>query len=45
VPYDLYPTYVDLLRNEKPLKIYLNSDKPEWNQLLTGDEPVGEGEH
>jgi hypothetical protein len=44
IPYDLYPTYVDLLRNEKPLNIYLNSDKPEWNQLLTGTEPVGEGE-
>ncbi len=45
IPYDLYPTYIDLLRNEKPLNIYLNTDKPEWNQLLTGNEPVGEGEH
>lgn len=45
IPYDLYPTYIDLLRNEKPLNIYLNSDKPEWNQLLTGAEPVGESEH
>lgn len=44
IPYDLYPTYIDLLRNEKPLNIYLNSDKPEWNQLTTGNEPVGEGE-
>ena len=44
LPYDLYPTYIDLLRNEKPVNMYLNSDKPEWNQLLTGDEPVGEGE-
>jgi hypothetical protein len=44
LPYDLYPTYIDLLRNEKPLNIYLNSDKPEWNQLLTGNEPIGEGE-
>ncbi len=45
VPYDLYPWYIDLLRNEKPLSIYLNSDKPEWNELRSGDEPVGEGEH
>ncbi len=44
IPYDLYPTYIDLLRNEKPLSIYLNSDKPEWNQLLSGNEPAGEAE-
>jgi hypothetical protein len=44
LPYDLYPTYIDLLRNEKPLNLYFNSDKPEWNQLMTTEEPIGEGE-
>jgi hypothetical protein len=42
LPYDLYPSYIDLLRNEKPVSISLNSDKPEWNMLYTGDELVGE---
>jgi hypothetical protein len=36
--------YVDMLRNEKPIYAYLNSDKPEWNSITTSAEPVGEGE-
>jgi len=36
--------YMDLLRNEKPVHAYINSDKSVWNQLYTGEEPVGEGE-
>jgi hypothetical protein len=36
--------FVDMLRNEKPVTAYLNSDKPQWNQLFTGKEPVGEAE-
>jgi hypothetical protein len=44
LPYELYPTCIDLLRNEKPVSMYFNSDRPEWNQLLTGNEPVGDGE-
>jgi len=36
--------YVDVLRNEKPVYAYLNSDRPEWNNLSTSLEPVGEQE-
>jgi hypothetical protein len=36
--------FVDLVRNEKPIFAYLNSDKPEWNYLRSGPEPVGEEE-
>ena len=35
---------VDLLRNEKPLELYLNTDG-KWGSILTKEmEPVGEGE-
>jgi hypothetical protein len=43
-PISLMPIYIDLLRNEKPVFGYLNSEKPEWNSISTGHEPVGEGE-
>ena len=36
--------YIDLLRNEKPVYAYLNSDKPGWNNISTSKEPVGEEE-
>lgn len=39
------PGFVDMVRNEKPLFAYLNSDKPEWNSLRTSYEPVGEEEN
>ncbi len=44
LPFKEMPPFVDLVRNEKPLYAYLNSDKPEWNSLKTSKEPVGEGE-
>lgn len=37
-------TFVDLVRNEKPIYAYLNSDRPEWNYVRSGPEPVGEEE-
>lgn len=37
-------TYIDILRNEKPVYAYVNSEKPEWSNISTGHEPVGEGE-
>jgi hypothetical protein len=40
---DIAP-YVDLLRNEKPLTVYLDSENPWRNSILSGLEPVGEGE-
>jgi hypothetical protein len=36
--------FVDLLRNEKPVSVYLNSVTPRVNTLFTGPEPPGEGE-
>jgi hypothetical protein len=44
LPFKEMGPFVDLLRNEKPVTAYLNSDKPQWNQLSTGKEPVGEAE-
>jgi len=37
--------FVDLLRNEKPVYAYLNSDIPAWNSIRTTQEPVGEEEN
>lgn len=36
--------YVDLLRNEKPIFLYMDSVSPELNHIRTSNEPVGEGE-
>lgn len=44
VPRWQYEWFLDLLRNEKPVYCYLNSDTPKWNSLYTGAEPVGERE-
>lgn len=44
LPFKDMLTYVDMVRNEKPLYAYLNSDKPEWNSIKTSNEPVGEEE-
>jgi len=44
VPFDEMHNYVDLVRNEKPVYAYLNSEKPQWNCLSTAMETVGEEE-
>lgn len=44
IPRWQFEWFVDLLRNEKPVYCYLNSDTPKWNSLYTGPEPVGEAE-
>ncbi|MBM4465726.1 MAG: hypothetical protein FJ014_09280 [Chloroflexi bacterium] len=44
LPAEQFSWYIDLLRNEKPVYAYLNSDRPIDNYLYTGEEPVGEGE-
>lgn len=36
--------YLDLLRNEKPVKANINTTSPDESLLFTGAEPVGEGE-
>ncbi len=45
LPFKEMPVYLDIVRNEKPIYAYLNSDKPEWNSIKTANEPVGEEEH
>lgn len=44
LPFEQMQNYVDLLRNEKPLYAYLNSNRPEWNNIKTTNEPIGEEE-
>lgn len=44
VPRWQFEWFLDLVRNEKPVYCYLNSDTPKWNSLYTGQEPVGEQE-
>lgn len=44
VPVDEMSHYVDLVRNEKPIYAYLNSENPQWNAISTSKEPVGEEE-
>lgn len=44
LPFKDMPPFVDMIRNEKPIYAYLNSNRPEWNRLSTSQEPVGEGE-
>ena len=39
-----YQSYIDVLRNEKPIYCFLNSSYPLQNGLYTGAEPVGENE-
>ena len=44
LPFDEMPLFVDMLRNEKPVYAYLNSNHPEWISIKTSKEPVGEEE-
>ena len=44
LPRGQYQWYVDLLRNERPVYCFLNSNNPNQNGIYTGAEPVGEAE-
>lgn len=44
IPFKDLPTYIDLVRNEKPVYAYLDTENPEWNGIRTGKEPTGEQE-
>jgi len=44
LPFKEMEPFIDLLRNEKPIYAYLNSDRPDWNSISTSMEPVGEEE-
>jgi len=41
---EMLPVWLDLLRNEKPIYGYINTDHPEWTNIATSNEPVGEEE-
>lgn len=40
----LMGTYIDILRNEKPLFACCNIERPEWSSISTEHEVVGEAE-
>ncbi len=44
LPKELMSIWVDMLRNEKPIYGYINTDHPEWTQISTSAEPIGEQE-
>lgn len=44
LPFEDMCQFVDLLRNEEPVYAYLDSDRPEWSNIGTSREPIGEGE-
>ena len=44
VPFAESGFYIDMVRNERPIYAYLNSNKPQWNYIRTGAEPTGEEE-
>lgn len=44
LPKELLKAWIDMLRNEKPLYGYINTDRPEWTNVSTTAEPVGEEE-
>jgi len=44
LPKELMGQWVDMLRNEKPVYGYINTDHPEWTSISTKSEPVGEEE-
>ena len=44
LPAHLMPLYTDILRNEKPIFAFLDSENPSQNCLRTSREPVGEEE-
>jgi hypothetical protein len=41
---ELIGQWIDLLRNETPLYGHINTDHPEWTNISTSTEPVGEHE-
>lgn len=44
LPKEMMGQWVDMLRNEKPLFGYINTDHPDWTNVSSSEEPVGEEE-
>jgi hypothetical protein len=44
LPYQMMQSWIDLLRNEKPIYAVYDTDNPQWSYVSTLSEPVGEEE-
>lgn len=44
LPMSAWAAVMDLVRNEGPIALELNSDRPEWNSLTAAREDVGAGD-
>ena len=45
LPYSHYPQYIDLIRNEKPIRdTFRPEDTPPWYVVYASKEEIGEGE-
>lgn len=44
LPKEMLPVWMDMLRNEKPLYGYINTEVPRLTNISTSNEPVGEEE-
>lgn len=44
LPMEDMATFVDILRNEKPIYGHLRGDNPHWTSITTTNEPVGAGD-
>jgi len=44
LPKEMMPIWINMLRNEKPLYGYINTDIPKLTNISTSNEPVGEEE-
>lgn len=44
VPAEQFTWYLDILRHERPVWAYMNSENPVQNRIYTGLEPVGSWE-
>ena len=44
LPKEMMPVWIDMLRNEKPVYGYIDTDIPNLTNVSTSNEPVGEEE-
>lgn len=44
LPYQMMQNWMDVLRNEKPIYAYYNTENTQWSFVSTLSEPVGEEE-
>lgn len=44
LPFQMMQNWQEVLRNEKPIYAFFDSDNPQWSYISTLSEPVGEEE-